>query len=205
MATEALLLVEGKDDRCVVDAITKNSPIHATFEIRGDGGISWILETLPVQVKGSELNRLGVIVDADTNLERRWQAITDILKKEGYTFPCAPSPDGTILDAPSSRRPKVGIWIMPDNQLPGILEDFARLLVPDGDALLPYAQECVGNIPAGHRRFPPQHRSKAEIHSWLAWQAEPGRPLGTAITARYLDADAAQARVFFAWFMQLYG
>src|SRR5436190_24268592 len=36
--------------------------------------------------------------------------------------------------------------------------------------------------------------SKALIHTWLAWQEKPGRPLGLAITARYFDATASYAQ-----------
>jgi hypothetical protein len=42
-------------------------------------------------------------------------------------------------------------------------------------------------------RFPEEHKSKAYIHTWLAWQKEPGKPLGQAVTARYFDPNAAQA------------
>ena len=42
------------------------------------------------------------------------------------------------------------------------------------------------------------------MHTWLAWQENPGRPYGTAITARFLDAEAPQADVLVAWINYLF-
>ncbi|MGH2495980.1 MAG: DUF3226 domain-containing protein [Ktedonobacteraceae bacterium] len=53
-------------------------------------------------------------------------------------------------------------------------------------------------------RFRNAHESKARIHTWLAWQKEPGKPMGQAITARYLDADALHARQLIAWIRKLF-
>ena len=76
---------------------------------------------------------------------------------------------------------------MPDNRVPGILEDFLRFLVPDGDPLFIHVEKSLNAIPFAHRRFNELRKPKAMIHTWLAWQEEPGRPFGQAISARYLD------------------
>jgi hypothetical protein len=91
---------------------------------------------------------------------------------------------------------------MPDNELEGILEDFVAFLVPTGDSLWPYAKECVQQIP--DRRFGLHQQSKADIHTWLAWQAEPGRPLGLAIQSRYLDPNAPHAQKLVGWLRRLF-
>ncbi len=48
------------------------------------------------------------------------------------------------------------------------------------------------------------HLPVAEIHTWLAWQEEPGSPLGQAITKRYLDADAPRAQQLMDWVRRLF-
>lgn len=53
-------------------------------------------------------------------------------------------------------------------------------------------------------RFPPAHKIKARLHTWLAWQEEPGKPMGLSITARYLDADALHAQQLIKWLRQLF-
>jgi hypothetical protein len=45
---------------------------------------------------------------------------------------------------------------------------------------------------------------KAQLHTWLAWQEQPGTPLGLAITNRYLDADALHAQQLMDWIRQLF-
>jgi len=92
---------------------------------------------------------------------------------------------------------------MPDNQSKGILEDFLRFLVPPGSPLFQYVEDSVKAIP-GKPLFPEKDEPKARIHTWLAWQKEPGKPYGTAITAKFLDPDAPQAKTFVAWLNRLF-
>jgi hypothetical protein len=124
----------------------------------------------------------------------------------GYEdVPDNPAPDGTILDPPDGKfLPRVGIWVMPDNQGKGILEDFLQFLVPEGSRLSEHAKSSVAAIPVSERRFSQLTEPKAIIHTWLAWQEEPGKPLGTAITARYLDPGVAQVDVLVSWLKRLF-
>ena len=46
---------------------------------------------------------------------------------------------------------------------------------------------------------------KAHVHTWLAWQKEPGKPMGQAITKRYLDANAPHAQQLIVWIRKLFG
>lgn len=200
MATQKKLLVEGNDDVHVVKSLCMAYNIPQVFEVIDKKGLSNLQETLPMELKASDLTALGIMVDADADLAARWQSIRNHLDREGYTVPTHPVAAGTILRAPD--KPTVGIWLMPDNQLPGLLEHFVAELIPPGDALWPHAQNCVEHIP--EPRFPEVARAKANIHTWLAWQAEPGKPMGTAITARYLDPGSARAQGFVNWLQALF-
>lgn len=192
MASKNILLVEGIDDEHVVKNLCGYHNLGQIDEIKNLGGISNLLESLPVQLKGSDVKALGILVDADTNMQARWDSLRDHLVAAGYTAPTVPLPQGTILSPPSGKLlPKVGVWLMPDNQRDGILEDFLRLLVPTPE-LLDHAQQSIDNIPDGHRLFASKDEPKALMHTWLAWQEEPGKPFGTAIKAQYLKADAAR-------------
>jgi hypothetical protein len=42
----------------------------------------------------------------------------------------------------------------------------------------------------GVRKFALGHFAKAHIHTWLAWQSDPGTPMGLALTKKYLDAGS---------------
>jgi hypothetical protein len=50
----------------------------------------------------------------------------------------------------------------------------------------------------------PVDHAKALIHTWLAWQKEPGQPMGQAITAKALQSDTAIAAKFVDWLNQLF-
>jgi hypothetical protein len=93
---------------------------------------------------------------------------------------------------------------MPNNRVNGILEDFVRELIPLPDTLLGYVKLSVAGIPAAERRFSDTHVSKAIIHTWLAWQEDPGTPMGLALTKRYIDAHSPYAAPFLQWVTQLF-
>jgi len=198
------LLVEGKDDLFVVCSLLEHYQVPEVFKIKPKDGITNLLETLDVELEESELARLGILVDADQDLAARWQALIERLRRFGYTTaPQELDPLGTIIV--QHDLPVVGIWVMPDNHLPGALEDFVGFLVPETETpLWERAGRIVDDIPPEERKFPPAQRSKAHMYTWLAWQEEPGKPMGTAITARYLDPDVAEAGVFIAWIRRLF-
>jgi hypothetical protein len=203
MADSSVLLVEGKDDEHVFYALLNHHGIPRTIRIKDKQGIDNLLDTLEVELLGSELKQLGIVVDADVDLTARWQSLTAILKNSGYTqIPPSPDPDGTVIV--EDDRPVVGIWIMPDNSVPGMLENFVKFLVPQNDLLWDRVVLCIDSIPEPEQLFRSQHLIKAQIHTWLAWQREPGSPLGLSITKRYLEADAPHARQLIEWIRRLF-
>lgn len=201
MANDALL-VEGKTDAIVFANLCEHHRIPERFRIKEKSGIETLLEELDVELDASGLEHLGIVIDADTDIDARWASLTARLANLGYTLPKTPLPAGTIVFQPE--RPTVGIWMMPDNTLPGRLEDFVSFLGATDDALWRIAENCVQEVAAVERRFIQNHFIKAHIHTWLAWQESPGTPLGQAITKRYLDADAPYARQFIEWIKQLF-
>lgn len=202
----AQLLVEGQDDKYVILALCKQYNVAQTFSIEtsSSSGVEALLRSIPVRLKSSGLRAFGAVLDADENLEQRWQAITDRLAKAGYTsVPNQPAHSGTIID--ESGKPRVGIWLMPDNQFPGMLEDFVAHLIPKDDMLRPKAQRVLDEIESQKlNRYPLVHHPKALIHTWLAWQRNPGQPMGLAITAQTLDRNEALAQSFVNWLNALF-
>jgi hypothetical protein len=209
---QMILLVEGPEDRAVVYHLLNRHALplaERSIEIQNGNGSNNILQSLSVRLRAMSNEeppaRLGIVLDADSDLSSRWQAIRNRLSDDriGYqSVPLIPDPAGTLIV--EEGLPIVGIWLMPDNQLPGEIEDFARRLVAPDDRLWPRAEEAVGAIPLADRRFPPHDLMKATIHTWLAWQEEPGRPMGQAITKRYLDHNAPQAQQFVEWVRRLF-
>ena len=203
-----------------IDEIRSEHNLHSSDK-EPPRGKEALLKALPnyLESRGEELTALGVLVDADDNLGSSWQSIIRTLHQIGYAdLPEHPDPAGTVIPPPQKAiqppqpgdidisplgdtnplpLPRVGIWIMPNNQLGGTLEDFLKFLVPESDPLLPYAEKTLNDLPA--ERFTSAHRPKALMHTWLAWQNEPGKPYGQAISAKYLNTDLPMAKTFAKW------
>ncbi len=197
------VLVEGRDDVEVVRHLLIYYNLEPYITVENKQGINNLLEGLEVELMRRAETRLAVIVDADTDISHCWLSLRQRLIEAGYTtVPPQPDPDGTIIG--QTNRPTVGIWLMPDNTLSGMIEDFISMLIPENDMLWPIAQNVVQQVIVTDRRFPETQTAKANIHTWLAWQEEPGKPMGQAITKRYLKADALHAQKLIAWLRRLF-
>jgi hypothetical protein len=210
---EAYLLVEGEDDQHVVWHLCEQHGLPEIFTVEmpeTGGGIADLLDGLTNRINAPDLRTLGIMVDADVNLSARWRSLRDRLRNRdkqqdrAYSaIPARPPHEGWISAEP--HLPRVGIWLMPNNRLPGMLEDFAAQLIPANDQLLPKAEAILQEIEGeGLHRYSLAHIPKALIHTWLAWQQTPGHPMGTAIAARALRHDASLALEFIGWLRRLF-
>lgn len=198
-----LLLVEGKDDSAIVQSLCALHAMPEIFRVKQYGGKDPLLAAAPLEIRAEGRERVGIVIDADGDASARWQQVRAIIVKEGYDpLPKTLPADGLVHDHPS--RARVGVWIMPDNASSGMLEDFAASLIPPGDALWAYASTSLDGIAAEHRRFAHVHRSKAHMHTWLAWQESPGAPMGLAISQKALDGRAENAARFVTWLRRLF-
>jgi hypothetical protein len=197
------LLVEGPDDAQVFFHLLRHYQLEKYINVEKKEGIHQLLDDLDVELDRSGLGRLGIVVDADTDIAARWRSLRDRLMKLGYsTIPPDPKLEGTIVE--QEGRPVVGIWLMPDNSIAGMLEHFVSLLVRPDDLLWPMAEDIVQKVIERDRRFPETQTIKAYIHTWLAWQKEPGKPMGQAITKEYFDAAAPHAQQLIRWIRILF-
>lgn len=205
-----VLLLEGVTDCHVISALCKAHNLPHNFGLHDCGSVLGILKQLGARIKSSQKPEvLGIVIDADKELEvdssqafaKRWQQLKGKLKSCGYEVPESPKPGGTIIE--QEGLPKVGFWLMPDNRDPGMLEDFLlRLALPEAAKV---AEEAVERAESEQvATFIPNHRTKAIVHTYLAWQDEPGRPLGQSITAHTLKADHEIARAFTTWLKELF-
>ena len=197
-----ILLVEGNNDKAVFGSIFKQYNLPVRFEIVVKDSVEKLLKSIPVHVK-TDVETIGIVVDADINIKSRWEALKNKLKALNYDVPSVLNPNGTIIS--NEELPVIGIWIMPDNNSNGMLEDFVSYLVPDEDKLMPFVDETLTKLEdKGLNKYKEIHKSKAKIHTWLAWQETPGTPMGTAITKRYLDTDDKMCDKFVEWITNLF-
>ena len=149
-----ILLVEGQNDRHVVlhlcnrdshfqiieptDSEESDAPYvvilpkpSSSFHIMVTNGINNLLDSIGPQIIVPDRQAVGILVDANDDFTARWDAVANRLSQEGIDPPASPDSAGTIIDTES--KPRVGIWLMPDNTSPGELEDFVVQMIPAGD------------------------------------------------------------------------
>ena len=196
-----LLLVEGPDELHVVNKLLNRHGLRPPFKIESKGGFDALRASIYNEVNASGRRVLGILADGNDSPDRRWQSISDELGQAECHVPGALCDNGTVFDGPRGIR--VGVWLMPDNQRGGELEDFVAAMIPGDDPTWPRAQHYIDGIPVAERRFNPRKLTRAHVHAWLATRREP-RPMGTAITARDLRHDAPIATTFVGWLRELF-
>ena len=208
----SLLHVEGDDDLHAICHVLIRHGINYDQKpwperfprIKAVGGKDQLLYGMETAVSLSSGRSIGFVLDANSSLASRWAAVSSRLIGSGVKTPTEMPPDGFVAEA-SRYRARVGTWIMPDNQREGTLETFLEGLVRENDTLLSHAKISTRGAKELHASFPDRLVAKAELHTWLAWQEEPGLPYGSAIRARYFGRDSKAARRFVAWFCCLFG
>ena len=208
-----ILLVEGKNDLHVVAHLWKSNELpERHFEIIECGSDNKLLDKLKELLSASEESRpekLGVVLDADSQeASARLDAVKSILTMgshssyANYVLPDCLNDNGIIISG-AGQYPDIGIWVMPDNLSRGMLEDFLAKLAPV-DAM-EFAKQCVKDAKNnGFATFKDVHQSKSEIHTYLAWQDEPGNPLGTSIAAKALNVEVPVAIEFIEFLKNLF-
>lgn len=216
-----VLLVEGQDDKHMVGQLCekRSDLFHAersghdfsailksnsqTFVIKDKDSQSKLLEAIYNEVKVSGRQVLGIVLDADRDLQDCWAKLKEHFSRAEVQLPSEPSPIGTIVWE-QDYRPRVGIWLMPDNKSQGELEDFALRMVSCDDPIWPLSRSYIENIPEGDRKFEVAKADKAKLHAWLAARREPGR-MGAAVGSGDLETNGSLCDEFFAWLVKLFG
>lgn len=206
------LLVEGEEDKRVIPQLIEANGIRW-----GESRDEWIVEinqcdgsnmvkegVIETELKASGLEVLGIIADANDNMERRWESLRNRCIR---SFPDLPSElPSTGLIYENETGLKLGVWLMPDNRSHGMMETFLTYLVPDdSNPVLKYAESARDEARALGAPYKDVHADKAKIHTWLAWQDPPGRPLHNAVMERLLDPCSPNAAAFVRWFRSLFG
>ncbi len=217
LATGSLLYVEGVDDEHTIrhlmlryvnkpgpgsgDRMSRQGDLP---EIKPLGGDIKLLDAVEAAIEAAAGHSAGFVFDADDAVEDRWRAIKERLLLANVNSPEKMPEEGFIGES-QDWRTKVGVWIMPDNQRSGKLEDFLLDLIDGNDLLIGHAKDATSTACEIDCRFSEADRDKAVLHTWLAWQERPGRPYGTAIKAEYFRHDSEASSVFVSWFCKLFG
>jgi len=210
------LLVEGAEDKRVVPELVEKhgvvwEPTRKQYyvEIEDCGGVDNILKDsfILTRFKASHLKALGVIIDADGLNDNHPTRVAELLaqcKKVIPNFDWTLGPGGIIAADQNGKR--LGIWVMPDNLNPGMLENLLLTFPPTSqEGLVSYARSVTKSAKSDHGApYAAVHEHKAIIHTWLAWQNPPGRQLHQAIQENLLLPHSTLADAFVDWFRRLF-
>ena len=196
ISSPGLLLCEGIDDFAVILALHQHLRIDRSVveieRLQGRGQLHERLNALPVRDNRRALRTLGIVCDADdVSGVEAFRRVCDDLRNTGYQPPSSP---GQLMRGPwgGGQSLSVGVYAMPDNVAPGVLEDLCLAVIAHAPGLLCVDEylRCISS--AGGISWRGHDQSKARLNSWLASRADPTLRLGQAISAGVIPANAAQ-------------
>jgi hypothetical protein len=166
------------------------------------------------------MSHFGIIVDADElapcdsqrRPQRRWESLQNTITKFLPDIrPIELQKDGVIFQVSQSATipndVKFGVWVMPDNQNPGMLETFLARLIPDeSPELWHHAQSSVTRARELNAPFKEVDLNKINLRTWLTWQNKPDSQILSAINVHppLLQLTHQNAQTFVTWFKTLY-
>ncbi len=170
-----------------------------TFDIDDKEGAPNLLKSIRGEILIEGRTAVGIVLDANGDPNGRWQAVAGRLRDADIQPPEAPAPTGIIIEG----NPRVGVWLMPDNQSCGELENFVERMIPCDDAVWPLSQDYIDGIPEANRKFTEGKILRAKVHAWLAARKVP-RKMGQAIGAGDLNVETVDAENFVTWLRKLF-
>ena len=193
-----VLLVEGQDDLHVVSHLWSRYHSERPFCIIEKGGLDPLLRSVEAEIKAFGREAIGILIDANDSFDSRWQSVIHHLKNADVISPAQSNEGGLILEG----RPRVGVWLMPNNRCSGELEDFVRHMIPADDGVWPLAERFVDSIPEDSRKFSSSKSMRAKLHAWLAVREDPSK-MGQAIRAGELSSHGPNAQNLVSWLAEL--
>ena len=200
-----VLLVEGPDDKHVAEHIWwRCQNAEPTFCALEKDGVDKLLDAIDTEIQAPGLQAMGILVDANDDVDARWEAVKGRLASAKVALPNSPDPAGTIIaERTHAGIPRVGVWLMPDNRCKGELENFVAQMIPASDAVWPLSRDYIEGIPTTERKFIEKKKLRAQVHAWLAAREDPRR-MGEAIRTRDLEIDGPLCQKFVAWLQKLF-
>lgn len=129
--------------------------LRSSLTIKVLDGVQDIIFKMATEAKASNLSCLGIIIDADDDMQQRWLQVRTKLTEslKCLEVPLELPKQGGFFQSPLG--PRIGVWIMPDNRSQGMIEHYITTLIPKNDPVLPLVDKFLDSIPLEIRPFPP--------------------------------------------------
>jgi hypothetical protein len=191
-----LLAVEGDDEVNFFGKLLEYMDISDFVDIRKSGGkdkFKDLMQAFTITRGFSYIERIAIIRDADENADNAFKSVTGTLKKIGLKSPALP---GQF----SSGLPAVGVFIMPDNSSPGMLENLCLETVKDQEVM-----KCVDSFIACTQQLKekPKNIPKAKAQVFLAAKPRLVSSVGLGAQKGYWDFKSNHLKPLLSFLNQL--
>ncbi|MCJ2035953.1 DUF3226 domain-containing protein [Methylobacterium sp. J-068] len=186
MRQDRVLLVEGPNDKFFFEAMCRSLGLSTIVKVaspqdiagpkvfNNKGGIFKILPLLISQMNDGSIASLGVIVDADTSathgmgVEKTLELFAQKIEKDGFRDRRRVGDQGGYVFKNNDGLGDIGLWIMPDNQSEGMLENWVYSTARGSErADIAHAEKAIATLP-GQIKFKEIHRIKAITSVWMS-------------------------------------
>ena len=169
------LVVEGFDALRFFNALLRAQG-YPDIQVQNFGGNSQLHDALDTLTKldgFSGVTSLAVIRDAERDPDAAFQSICTALGRARLAFPAGA---GKFV----SGKPRIGVFILPDKDSPGMLESLCLRAVSADPTIV-----CVDELMAclARVKMTSTNPTKARLQAYLAAQPRPGLRLGEAAEA----------------------
>ena len=225
---EKVLWVEGEVDSCFIHSLLKYYGLRLGIEVYPKSGINNLRSSLTKDrflktlSDTTTIKRFGIVADADSlaqdekaGFHGRWskfiEDLTPIMNELGMIIPTTPNHHHGEVFSKADDSLKIGLWLMPNHQDDGCLEDFVLASTdlelplfpghPKNQRMLKqYADNCWQALDQENLKlFQDYHHSKASAYTWLAWQERPTQFLSGTIDAGLLNMQHPYILAFKDW------
>lgn len=164
ITSKNILVVEGSDEEKFFEALFSVEKIECIQILNVEGKYNFKSKVIALsKLSGfDEIEKLGLILDADNNADSTFQKITDVLK----AIPLEAPPEKHIF---YGQKPAIGVYIMPDYKETGMLEDLCLEAVKDEPAMVcvkAFEEKVTG------LENPPRNLTKSKAHVYLVSMPE---------------------------------
>lgn len=180
-----LLIVEGVDEEKLLINMLNHLEIESVhvWKIDGIKNLPAYLKLFPKIEGFSNIERIAILVDSDDDPASRHQSICSSLKAAKLPVP-------TTTDTVSTGYPGVIYSTLPGPDQAGCLEDLLNKCL-NSHASAKHVHTFLSGV--GLSPAPRSSRwSKSWLHSCLSTFAEPGKKIGEATKAGYIDVSHAE-------------
>lgn len=216
-ATKQVLLVEGGADKSFFEKICNRLSLDTAVQVaspkdlggrrNSKEGVFQRLQVLLPQLNDGQITHIALVVDADY-LEHHGLGCQNTIARvaaivEPFGFELNQDAENGLCFRHNDGLADLGLWVMPDNQQEGMMEDWIKSCIKsDEQALVNQAMAAVQTVE--DPKFSSHLKSKADVATWLAWQKQPGHGLYVAINDDLLDGDSPLFKAIEQWLLGIF-